>query len=69
MFILMVKSRGFELSFALEFSGNLFMAFANYILSGLALLYLAQQGLKKIINFILLQENLEKEFPGWGSLR
>ena len=70
MFILTDRKAG-ALNYHLHsgFSGNLFEAFENYILSGHALLYLARQDLKRIINFILLQENLEKEFPDWDSLQ
>jgi len=63
------KSRGFNYHLLSEFFGNLFVAFGSCILLAHVLLCLGQQDLRKIINFILLQENSGKEFLIWDSLR
>ena len=59
------KSRALNYHLLSEFFGNLFVAFANYILLARVSLYLGRQDLRKTINFMLQQEKSEKEFLIW----
>ncbi len=67
MFILKAPKAG-ALNYHLHsgFSGNLFMAFANYILSGPALLCLVLLDLKKIISYYSAAREFGKRISGLG---